>query len=143
MPARKKTKEKAPILSLEPPQKFRPPVSHREALTNMSNWRKIARPVMGNNFLRGFYIPHDDLLEVRRNHPDARGVRAYFSILDQNTIASIHLYIVPVDERGKDILIPAKDNDGKYYESTVYDFTQPCPNQCDFESPYYDPKEGE
>jgi|GEM_PF-2425646 len=61
------------------------------------------------------------------------GLRAYFALRPPgengpNAQEMLHLYMVPVDMNGNDIL----DVEGN---SVIYDTTQPCPNMCGVTNP--------
>lgn len=111
-------------------------LKHAETLT--ANWRQVMQPLMGDHLLRGFFIPSLDLMGLFTLHEKTGclGVRGYLCLTDPHDISSVELILVPVGHDGKDILnIPDASGEGR--ESTIYDFTQPCPSQCDTSSPLY------
>jgi hypothetical protein len=111
-----------------------------EMAVNMTtNWRNYLGKAMGENF-RGFLIPFADIQNIMEIHKDKdlMGVRGYMSLADENTLSSVRFILVPVDSDGKDIVdmhvVGDADDDT---QSTIYDFTQPCPAFCDMKSPLY------
>ncbi len=97
---------------------------------------------------RAILIPIDDLLAIVEKYStiDAegnvinslKGVRAYFAVKesDKELADDVTALIVAVDKKGKDI-IPTSDGLGGEDGSEIYDFTVPCPTECDPESPLY------
>lgn len=96
---------------------------------------------------RAILIPISDLLAIIEKYSTVdeegnvlnslKGVRAYFAVKesDRELADDVTALIVAVDKNGKDI-IPNSDllqGDG----SEIYDFTVPCPTECDPESPLY------
>ncbi|MDQ7949030.1 MAG: hypothetical protein REI93_09305 [Pedobacter sp.] len=103
------------------------------------------------NIPRAVLIPINDLLAIVEKYSvvdddgnirnSLSGVRAYFAVkvTDTDLPDDITALIVPVDLKGNDICtnkVGVKD-DGD--DSEIYDFTKPCPDQCDPESPLYIP----
>ncbi len=89
------------------------------------------------NPVYAFQIYHDDLLhamgkkaEIGSN--DISRVRVYLGISSEDEGSMVRLFLVPVDDNGKDV-IPT-DEDGN---KRVYDFNLPCPATCDVTSPLY------
>jgi len=96
---------------------------------------------------RAILIPISDLLAIIEKYSTVdeegnvinslQGVRAYFAVkaTDKELADDVTALIVAVDKKGKDI-IPTSDllqGDG----SEIYDFTKPCPTECDPESPLF------
>lgn len=98
-------------------------ISLEEAQARAVRWR--SKSVEGNEF-KGSLISKDDLKglisEIGEN-----GVRAYNGI---NDLGDFKLMIVAVDKNGNDLI----DEDKGLY---IYDFTKPCPSDCDNNSPLY------
>lgn len=129
-----KTINTMPKLTSFTPQ--RTTISLEKAVTGTTNWRMILYPFMNDNVIRGFYIPIQDIVELGKMHQECEGVRGYFSLEEPEKFTSVKMILVPVDKNGHDILSkPAGDNGEE--ESTIYDFTQPCPHLCDTVSPLY------
>jgi len=97
---------------------------------------------------RAILIPINDLLAIIEKYSTVdedgnvinslRGVRAYFAVkaTDKELADDVTALIVAVDKKGKDI-IPTSDALGGEDGSEIYDFTVPCPTECDPESPLY------
>lgn len=99
-----------------------------------SNWRKVFSIVYPNaDPFRGFYIPIKDIHDLA-DYYDAEGVRGYICLDKPEDIQSIRMILVPVKD-GKDIVENFLVDDDEY--TSVYDFTQPCPTQCDQTSILY------
>lgn len=114
----------------------------------------------GKDVFRGFRIPLDDLeqiMEVARkfnseNQEKINSVRAYLvkDTEDVTRLGDIHIILVPV-VGGKEIepfplqsvaphgrdLLQLENQTLDTEESVIYDFTTPCPTQCDPESELY------
>lgn len=114
----------------------------------------------GKDVFRGFRIPLDDLeqiMEVTRkfnseNEEKINSVRAYLvkDTEDVTRLGDIHIILVPV-VGGKEIepfplqsvaphgrdLLQLENQTLDTEESVIYDFTTPCPTQCDPESELY------
>ena len=109
-------------------------ISVEQAIAETKNWRQILTPFMGENVLRGFYIPISDIVNLGNFH-HVEGVRGYLCLTDPGDFSSIKFILVPVGDDGKDILrMPGDAGDD---DSTIYDFTRPCPAFCDQDSPLY------
>ncbi len=109
-----------------------------------SNWRKTYKQlfpaVTSSEVLRGFYIPIEDINSLADVH-NAVAVRAYLAMENEDDPSTLKIVLVPVivgaDGFEKDKImddIPVAPT--KYY---LYDFTRPCPIQCDLSSPLYGP----
>ncbi|MGJ8743480.1 hypothetical protein [Polaribacter sp.] len=105
-------------------------------------WRKKESNYNSYNKLNAFNIPKIDLIEVLQEDGVA-SIRAYLGVekfVNKDTGEKIYqekLMIVGVDVHGKDML--SVDRSGKALiagnGSEIYDFTNPCPDSCDTESP--------
>lgn len=107
-----------------------------------ANWRQAfsnAFPqVPFTDILRGFRIPFDDIAQLA-SIPQAVAVRSYLSMDDPNDPSTLRLLLVPIGVNaagqeydmlvGPEPIVPP--------ESYIFDFTQPCPIQCDVTSPLY------
>lgn len=130
-----------------------PPVPVTVAETLTENWRNYYGILTGtpaDDAFRGFKIPLEDLeklVEIAKKDNQITAVRAYLAIgrpLQNGEIPvteDLHILLVPVAENGgtgTDVLQVAEEVDHKIVmESAIYDFTTPCPAQCDFTSPLY------
>ncbi len=105
-----------------------------------------------SNIPRAILIPIEDLLAIVQKYAtvDAEGnvsssiigVRTYFAIkaTDQDLPDEVTSLVVPVDLEGKDIITTKTGVGlGEGEDTGIYDFTKPCPDQCDPESPLYIP----
>jgi hypothetical protein len=98
---------------------------------------------------RAILIPINDLMAIVDKYSTVdengnirhtlKGVRAYFAV-KRDEVASednVTALIVAVDKEGNDLINTtdglAEEEDG----SGIYDFTLPCPTECDVDSPLY------
>ncbi len=95
-------------------------------------WRKEEGTYNKHHECKAFNIPLIDLKEVL-GETGVVSVRAYLGI-DDNDVEK--LMFVGVDKNGKDML-PKKSEGLENSEEgdDIYDFTEPCPDLCDDESP--------
>jgi hypothetical protein len=94
---------------------------------------------------RAINIRMEDIDYLKMQHPDAHSIRLYMSIPDPDFPFQICGMLVPVDAQNKDMLTLASSENVTEAEmmndatnSTVYDFTQPCPSMCNTSSPLFD-----
>ncbi len=78
------------------------------------------------NIVKAYLIPQADITELM-GEDNVQDVRAYCGIDDNG---EYKLMLVGVDKNGNDLI---DDAAGAY----IYDFTHPCPNVCDVNSPLY------
>lgn len=130
-----------------------PPVPVVVAETLTQNWRDYYAGITKTppvDAFRGFKIPLEDLeklVDIAKKDNQITAVRAYLAIGRplQNgelpTSEDLHILLVPVAENGgtgTDVLEVAEEIDGNIVMvPSIYDFTTPCPAQCDFTSPLY------
>jgi len=103
-----------------------------------TRWRAMESDYNAHNDCRAFNIPLKDLKEVIAEDGVA-SVRGYIGvekqIIEGETVFTEKLIIVGVDANGKD-MISSKDGEALDLNSRdIYDFTDPCPDLCDNESP--------
>lgn len=130
-----------------------PTVPLQEAIDRVTRFRdQLINQVPEANIPRAVFIPIADLMAIIDKFQDLdehgnirnslTGVRAYFAVKesDQDLPDDVTALIVPVDLKGGDI-VTQTDGVGEDEEddSDIYDFTQPCPSQCDTTSPLYVP----
>jgi hypothetical protein len=115
-----------------------PPLDVEQAIDYAKEWRNLIKPFgNGEVLLRAFNIPSSDLINLydylNENSELITGFRAYLGVIHTSHPDSYtaKIMLVPVGSSG-DILT---DN---YGGPQVYDFTAPCPSQCDIHSPMYD-----
>lgn len=117
-------------------------ISLQEAETLTTNWRDFISKLVppGGKYIHAFYIPIADIDNLADFH-NAIAVRAYLCLEVPDDPSTCKVVIVPIDEKGNDILsIPAPPSEQSDMEeqSAIYDFTQPCPQACDYSSPLYE-----
>ena len=130
-----------------------PTIPLPEAIARVTRFRnQFTELIPETEIPRAVLIPIDDLLAIVSRYESIdkegnivntlKGVRAYFAVKasDQALPDDITALIVPVDLAGNDIVL----NEGvglgaPDFDSEVYDFTMPCPTECDVDSPLYIP----
>lgn len=122
-------------------------ISLIQGQSSVNNWSNFFQEAglkfpEGDGLLRGFYIPIADLLAIADYH-QATGVRAYLGMTTPGDLTTLDLMLVPVTEgptpAGLDIVEPLTPGGGPDDLYSIYDFTQPCPVQCDITSEMYYP----
>jgi hypothetical protein len=117
-------------------------ITEADAIRITTNWRNYM--AKGNpDFIRAFEIPLDDMLNAAAltQKYGGTGVRAYIGLDVEGDPTSAKLAIVPIGEKGNDILT-VPDGSQKVAgeeESSIFDFTSPCPTACDLNSPLFGP----
>ncbi|MEJ5996390.1 hypothetical protein WG904_18320 [Pedobacter sp. Du54] len=105
-----------------------------------------------SNIPRAVLIPIDDLLAIIQKYTTVdddgnvrstlTGVRTYFAIKanDQDLPDEVTALVVAVDKEGNDLINTTAVGLGEGGDgSDIYDFTKPCPSECDPESPLFVP----
>lgn len=124
-------------------------ISELEAVERTTAWRAfIKKHVPGEDDVtmipRAVYISMEDIKELYEKHKDhAVGARAYFTFKEQPVIDApepsvkpeISVILVPVNIKDEDML--SSDLSLPAGRSYIYDFTKPCPDLCDVNSPLY------
>lgn len=127
-----------------------PTIPLNDAIERVTLFREqLIDQVPEANIPRAILIPIQDLLAIVEKYTTVNekgqtvsslsGVRAYFAVkaTDKDLPNDVTALIVPVTKTGSDIVTsPSLVNDGED-DSEIYDFTLPCPTQCDPESPLY------
>jgi hypothetical protein len=86
------------------------------------------------DYIRAFNIPMADIASLA-DFTQCSSVRAYLGMSTPGDISTLKLVLVPVDRKNNDILsIPIPDGST---QSSIYDFTSPCPTICDIQSPLF------
>jgi hypothetical protein len=130
-----------------------PTIPLKAAVARVTRFREqLSKQAPESTIPRAILIPINDLMAIVEKYSsvdeagnitnELQGVRAYFAVklTDEQLDDDVTALIVAVDKNGKDI-IPTTDTglgnpgDG----SEIYDFTKPCPDVCDPESPLYVP----
>lgn len=118
-------------------------VSLKFAKDATAAWRAFYAQNVGvpvNDAFRGFWIPINDLKSITdmANSGGINGARIYLAKGTDTDPDLIHVFIVPT--------VPEVDGNDQPFDadiweingvSTIYDFTTPCPAQCDLTSPLY------
>lgn len=104
------------------------------------SWRDYISGIDKNpNYIRAFNIPMADISKLA-SFAQSSSVRAYLALGTPGDISSLKLVLVPVNTAdGKDITgVPDSGVTGATVtDSTVFDFTSPCPQTCDITSPLF------
>ncbi|GAA4777765.1 hypothetical protein GCM10023231_00200 [Olivibacter ginsenosidimutans] len=129
------------------------PLKKAQKLTK--RWRKFLKKQSGDYVFktlnRGAFIPFEDIDALRQlewKDKNIIGVRAYFALEkekgpDDTPLHHVKLILVPVEKDGKngrdvlEITTGEAGEDAKGKKSSIYDFTTPCPDCCDDDSPLY------
>jgi len=128
-----------------------PTVRLPEAQIRIERFRKQLKGSMPeSNIPRAILIPIEDLMAIVDKYQtvDAngditntlQGIRAYFAvkITDMAKPDDVTALIVAVDKEGNDIITTSEALEATE-GSEIYDFTKPCPDQCDPTSPLFVP----
>lgn len=127
-----------------------PTIPLPEAKARVTRFREqmINAKVFNEAIPRAILIPIDDLMAIVEKYSkidqngditsELKGIRAYFAVkeTDKELPNDVTALIVAVDKQGNDI-IPTSDAITEEEGSEIYDFTQPCPSECDPSSPLY------
>lgn len=127
-----------------------PTIPLPEAKARVERFRQqmVNAKVFDEAIPRAILIPINDLMAIVEKYStvlengditnELQGVRAYFAVKETDTGKpnDVTALIVAVDKFGNDI-IPTSDAITAEEGSEIYDFTQPCPTQCDPDSPLF------
>jgi hypothetical protein len=107
-----------------------------EGVRITTNWRDYISVLdPGSQYIRAFNIPMEDIQELAR-FTKCPSVRAYLSMTTPNDISTLKVVLVPVDINNNDVLsVPGPSS---IDESSIFDFTSPCPQTCDINSPLFE-----
>ena len=128
-----------------------PTIPLPDAVARVTRFRaQLAGSVPESNIPRAILIPIADILAIVSKYQTLtpkgdvtvalKGVRAYFAVKkeDEDLPDDITALIVPVDLKGNDIITtPPGLGDGDDDGTEIYDFTTPCPSECDVNSPLF------
>jgi len=120
-------------------------ISLTEAMDRTNFFRQAAKPLFGNNtelVPKGFVIPFEDIsaLMAKFSDPSVVGVRAYFTLTQDDFTGGIRGVLVPVtaqyDETSntviyKDLIVTYSGDEATSSDTSIFDFTKPCPDACD------------
>ena len=116
-----------------------PGIPEATAVTYTTNYRNYISGIDKNpDYIHAFNIPMQDIASLA-DFTKCPSVRAYLGMSDPKDISTLKLVLVPVDNTNTDILsIPVPDGSGGLVDqSSIYDFTSPCPQNCDIDSPLF------
>jgi len=133
-----------------------PTIPINEAIARVTRFREKmvkSAAIPESNIPRAILIPIHDLLAIIQKYTTVddegnvrsslKGVRTYFAIkaTDQDLPDEVTALVVAVDLKGNDLINTGNGvgAGGDEEESEIYDFTKPCPDVCDKESPLYVP----
>jgi hypothetical protein len=114
-------------------QKTLTPLTYTDAIQYAENWRETKKIVFPDGqVFKAFNIPASDIVDLYKKlqEPGVSSFRAYMALGDKNDMSSIRLLLVAVDINGHDVI-----NKNAADDSGIFDFTTPCPTQCDKDSP--------
>lgn len=136
---------------MEKNQNPEPPIPLEEAIQQARYWREYCKKLLGGKNLpviKAFFIPLEDLLHVTElakndSKHDVAGLRLYFRLENKDDdLSALKAMIVPVVYGTPDIAeAPLLDwprlrqPNTLAGDSLVFDFTKPCPTECDSYSP--------
>ncbi len=99
------------------------------SLEQAQNWATIYREKNPGSVI-AYLIPGIDFKQLLSENGTV-DIRAYVGIDPESGLQK--LMLVGVDAKGNDLIDEKSGYD-------IYDFTQPCPNKCDIESPLFNLK---
>ena len=131
-----------------------PPIPVDKAIKEAANWRAYCRKLLhgGNSkgagdlpVIKAFFVPIADLQEVldlakNDSGKNVAGMRIYFRLEnEEDNLSNLQAMVVPVIYEADPLYLkdwiqlrqPEADDD----PSLVFDFTKPCPTECDSLSP--------
>ena len=122
-------------------------LSLRVAKEWTGNWREwmLDKGTPGEDVLKGFFIPIQDICTLAQNAEFLSGARFYMALTEKGEPNSVKVVLVQVDMQNTDIIRPFKLGgekdlaDGEDDQYTIYDVTSPCPPLCGPESPLFPP----
>lgn len=129
-----------------------PTIPVKDAQIRVENFRhQFKASVPQDTIPRAILIPIEDLMAIVEKYSSVNGngditnelsgVRAYFAVkeTDKALPNDITALIVPVDLKGKDLISNPDGLGAPNGDTGIYDFTKPCPDLCDPESPLFVP----
>ncbi len=127
-----------------------PTVPLKEAVDRVTRFRnQLIGKVPEANIPRAVFIPIADLMAIIDKYQNLdengaitdtlTGVRAYFAVKegDEDLPDDVTALIVPVDLKGSDVITAKGVGSEGEDDSDIYDFTRPCPAECDTNSPLF------
>ncbi|MBL0144402.1 MAG: hypothetical protein IPP48_00110 [Chitinophagaceae bacterium] len=113
-------------------------ITEQVAINITTNWRDyIGKIEPDDKYIRAFNIPMSDIQNLA-DFSKCPSVRAYLAMETPGDISTLKIILVPVDADNKDVLsIPVGQAGAEDEQSSIYDFTNPCPKICDVDSPLF------
>ncbi|MCB2379467.1 hypothetical protein LGH70_17855 [Hymenobacter sp. BT635] len=116
-----------------------PEISLEKAQARITKWLTEAQSIQyfqehPEDIPRAILVKHEDLDGLRKNFPEASGIRIYFGLEEFEGKMRLIGSVVPVEEEEgqyNDVIL----SDGA--KSSIYDFTSPCPIFCGKPSPMH------
>ncbi|MVN90466.1 hypothetical protein [Mucilaginibacter aquatilis] len=129
-------------------------ISVSEAIRRTTNWREFMNVnLQGTNenmVPKAVYMSRADILAMADalKDPSVVGARAYFSLdsteaeAEKNVVTFCMVMVRSCEDKrcGKDVIYLPNSTDGEngsIDDSGIYDYTRPCPDFCDIDSPLY------
>lgn len=101
----------------------------------VKTWRKLEGDYNKHHECNGFLIPLEDFKGIL-NEEGVVNARAYLGIKEnEDGTSEEKLILVGVDANGKDMLPLNENGELTNEDDRIFDFTRPCPNYCDPDSP--------
>ncbi len=131
-----------------------PTIPLDDAITRVTLFREKmlkSAAVPEESIPRAILIPIDDLLAIIQKYATVDdegnvkssliGVRTYFAIkpTDHDLPDEVTALVVAVDKQGNDLINTTSGLGAEDEGTEIYDFTRPCPDVCDPESPLFVP----
>ena len=112
-------------------------ISLTKGVALTTNWRNYIAALDPNpNYIHAFNIPMEDINELAKFN-NCPSVRAYLAMTVPGDVSTLKIILVPVDVNNKDITGIPSASDASVTDSTIFDFTSPCPQTCDLNSPLF------
>lgn len=126
------------------------PIPLPTAIAEAGHWRTYCKKLLGDEKLpviKAFFVPLADLMEVvdlakKDSGHEVAGLRLYFRLESEHkTLKDIKAMAVPVvytdDPECLKDWVELQNTDSAAGSSLVFDFTKPCPTECDKQSPLF------
>ncbi len=114
-------------------------LTEQQGIDVTTNWRTYISVIDTNpNYIRAFNIPMSDIQNLAE-FTKCPSVRAYLAMDNPKDASTLKIILVPVDANNNDVLSIPIDAAvaGGDTQSSIYDFTNPCPQICDINSPLF------
>jgi len=127
-------------------------ISVPEAIKKTTNWRNFmadkTAEADAKKVPKAVYISKQDIIEMGKQceaDDSIAGVRAYFTLSSEaaedikNEVTFVMVLVRVSDKKpyGDDVLYMPDSDGSDTRNSNVYDYTIPCPDICDWESPLF------